>query len=146
MSVVAETVSDEQIIEVVETVWGTTLGVPCSNAPAANDGPADLVGEVGIDGDFQLRVSLHVPTHLAHKAADQLFQLGGAAASQEDVADAVGEMSNQIAGSIKSLLPGECSLQIPSVAAGTDRSSDSRRLSFEADGMQFSVSLEARHG
>lgn len=145
MSHAAEALTDETVSEAVASIWELTVGASCQSA-AANDVPGGLVGTVGITGDWEGTVSLFVSADMANDVARHMFELEEGNASPADREDAVGEVSNQVAGAIKSLLPCECALQIPSVqTTGVHGPPTGRQWWFQAGETQFLVSLESKH-
>lgn len=80
---------------------------------------AGLTGIVSLDGEFQGAVVVHCATALAARLTAELFETEGEP-DVADVQDAVGELTNMIAGNIKSILPSPSSLGLPVVAIGRD--------------------------
>ena len=107
----------ETEIEVVaHDVWESMFGVQLTASDgAALDGPT-LTGIVHIDGDWQGAVTLRCTVELAEDLARSLF--GDSA--EADVRDLLGELTNQLGGNIKAMLPGAETLSLPVVAAGAD--------------------------
>jgi chemotaxis protein CheX len=73
---------------------------------------------VGMRGEFSGRVSLHMASESAIKTTK--IMLGTDMVSEDDIGDAIGEITNIIAGSIKSHLSHRCYIQLstPSVVYG----------------------------
>jgi chemotaxis protein CheX len=105
---------------VVEEVWGTFLG---TEEPLVLGAPGDLVvgwsAAVSIAGEWHGLVSVELPAPMADEVTRRMLGFDGVAeVSDEDVADAVGELVNMIGGNVKSLMPGPSALSLPVVAAG----------------------------
>ncbi|HVD28484.1 MAG TPA: chemotaxis protein CheX [Mycobacteriales bacterium] len=58
------------------------------------------------------------PTRLARTAASAMFDRPAEALTDDEVADALGELTNMIGGNLKSLLPGPSRLSMPAVTVG----------------------------
>ncbi len=108
---------------VFETMIGLSpqVGIPrWLKEPAP---PTDLVGIIGLAGRWTGGLSFHVSRGLAERILAGMLGLGmGEEVSLEEVRDAIGEVTNMIAGQVKSRLPeGDgIALSLPSVIAGTD--------------------------
>ena len=105
---------------VVEEVWGTFLGTEVPLVPGV---PGDLVvgwsAAVSISGEWQGLVSVELPAPMADEVTRRMLDFDSVGeVSDEDVADAVGELVNMIGGNVKSLMPGPSALSLPVVAAG----------------------------
>ncbi len=124
MSLVGPEAAD--VHAVVDQVWTSFLGdeeplLPRHLEPGA---PFEAEGvwcsAVSISGGWTGTVTVE----LSDKVAIDLTRLmlgeddADAVMSDEDIADAVGELVNMVGGNIKSLMPGPSSLTLPIVAAG----------------------------
>ncbi len=123
MSVMTEP-SVADVLAVTEEVWTSFLGSdePLMPGPAFA-GPVAWSSSVSISGDWEGAVSLELSAAAAEALTRRM--LGVDDATEEDLADAVGEMVNMIGGNVKGLLEGVSSLSLPLVAGGhVARSSD----------------------
>ncbi len=77
------------------------------------------IGSVKIHGTRELAVSLSCSEGMARLATAAMFDVKADAATTDQLRDAWGELSNMVAGTFKSLLPGNCFLGLPSVVEGT---------------------------
>jgi chemotaxis protein CheX len=114
---------DSQLLEVTEFVWNSTLGLILEPAPReepASDEGARVSAVVDITGAWAGSIHLTTTTKMAGLAAARMFGCGEDEVSEPERLDAVGELANQIGGSVKSLLPGPCSLSLPRVWVGVD--------------------------
>ncbi len=123
MSVLVEpSLTDVQMV--VEQVWESFLG---SEEPLLPGMPSELVagwsGAVTVSGAWEGMVSVELPTAMAEEVTRRMLAVDET--TDEDVADAVGELVNMVGGNVKSLMPGPSALSLPLVAAGrVARSSD----------------------
>jgi len=108
---------------VVDEVWSTFLGHEEPLLPAL-PGDADTTmawsAATSVSGAWNGVVTVEIPDGVAHTATMRMLGLEPAEQiSNEDVADAVGELVNMIGGNVKSLVPGPSALSLPLVARGT---------------------------
>jgi chemotaxis protein CheX len=112
--------ADEQIVGIAQDVWSSFTGtaldaVAGAVAPDAGD---VAVGRVEVTGGWRGFVLLACPARLARTAAAAMFDRPADALGDDEVADALGELTNMIGGNIKSLLPGPSRLSMPAVTVG----------------------------
>lgn len=95
-------------------------GAGLADAGLAGAGLAGAVvtATVRILGAWRGCVVLTTPEPLARAAAAAMLGVRTEQLSRADVADAVGELANVVAGNLKSLLPAPSTLSLPAVAAG----------------------------
>lgn len=116
--------TDEQIVAITQDVWSSFTGKAIGSVaeePALEAGDV-TAGRVAVTGDWRGCVVLVCPTQLARAAASAMFDLPGERLSDDEVADALGELTNMIGGNIKSLLPGSSRLSMPAVTVGASSS------------------------
>ena len=116
---------EQDLTTVTEEVWLSTLGLTVRRCDAMLTDQLDvstLDAFVNITGDWSGAVVLQCPTSLAQQVAREMFDLGSAEASLEDMQDALGELSNITGGNIKALMPGSCHLSLPAVIEGSNYS------------------------
>lgn len=109
---------EKEILEITETTWQAMLGldIQAGTWPATIDlADGFWTGKVEISGAWNGVVVLHGSGQLAHSAASVIFANGRSAVTAQDRSDAMYELTNVIAGNIKSLLPGPCQLSLPQV-------------------------------
>jgi chemotaxis protein CheX len=112
--------SDEQIVGITQDVWSSFVGTVIGSAAeeVALDAVDVTVGCVAVTGDWKGCVLLACPKQLARTAASAMFDLPAEQLTGDEIADALGELTNMVAGNIKSLLPGPSRLSIPVVMVG----------------------------
>jgi chemotaxis protein CheX len=115
---------ETDIAEIVQGVWDAMLGleiepVPGIGADSDPNGGADLVtGSVTVTGASDCVVTLQVSCDGARSFAAAMFGMEPDEVSADEVADAVGELTNMVGGNIKSLLPEPSLLSLPTVSRG----------------------------
>lgn len=142
---------DNEIDETVRTVWEAMLGLPLQRQEAtACDGEPVMAGIVVIDGDFSGALKVGCGPELAQRIAQIMFDDDGPPTAA-DISDALGEVSNMIAGNLKTSLPGKNRIGLPVVAYGTDyelaipRANQIGMVSYVSGGQCLQVAL-MQHG
>jgi chemotaxis protein CheX len=131
----------------VARVAGELLHQP--DKPAAVEEAHGIVGTVRLRGTWNGVVALACPMELARQAAAIMFAVEPGAITEEQARDALGELTNMVAGNLKSLLPGPTSLELPTVLeepAGAGSVTGSRpwlQAAFECAHGPFSVNVFA---
>ncbi len=143
---------DTTIRDVAETIWTTVLGLgiePAELPPAGSDSHY-FTGCVHLTGAWEGAVSVHFSEDLARRVSSLIFEIDPTSATEEDIQDSVGELSNMTGGNLKSLLPPPCHLTLPTVTHGTDYSQTVpggrlvNQIAFDCDGEPLVVSLFER--
>jgi chemotaxis protein CheX len=115
---------EAQIVTIVREVWASFLGTEAqafeelTPLPGGVPTGAVVTGTVTISGAWQGSVLLAFPIDLAARAASEMYLADADVLSDDEICDAVGELTNMIGGTIKSMLPGPSHLSIPTVATG----------------------------
>lgn len=141
--------SDEQIVAITQDVWSSFTGTAIGSASeeVALDAGDVTVGRVAVTGPWQGCVLLACPTQLARNAASAMFERPAEQLTDDEVADALGELTNMVAGNIKSLLPGPSRLSMPAVmvsASSTVRMPHAvlvNTVSLACEGLPLTVSI-----
>jgi chemotaxis protein CheX len=115
-------VSGDQVVSIAQDVWESFLSLtllphPLGDAAPDITGPT-LTGCVSVSGSWAGSVFLQCGADQAREAAEAMFGAEPGDLSDEEVSDALGELTNMVGGNIKSLLPAPSQLSLPSVAAG----------------------------
>jgi CheY-specific phosphatase CheX len=114
-------VSDADIEDIVQAVWDSIFDLPIGSDRSARLGvDSTVTGCIQIDGAWRGAVLIQCPFALASTLTAVMFAADGAP-PMEDVRDAIGELTNMVAGNIKSLLPERCQISLPAVALGSDQ-------------------------
>ncbi len=109
-------VTENEIREIAENIWGAMLALPIELGEA--EAPEYVTGCVDISGGWHGSVAVELSTGLARQVAATLFAMEPGEVTEAEVRDAVGEMANMIGGNVKALMPGSCRLSLPAVASG----------------------------
>jgi chemotaxis protein CheX len=114
------TVSETDIIEVVDAVWRSMLGIETHpvDGPEPAAGAPVTTASVLISGAFEGGVTLELPSDAGSALAALMFGMDEADVSGVEIVDAVGELANMIGGNLKALVPQPARLSLPSVAEG----------------------------
>jgi chemotaxis protein CheX len=111
---------DEQIEVIVQAIWSTLVDVAIQ--PGGDGaGPSDastVTGIINVDGAWHGAVLVRCPLALASLVTAAMFQ-GDEDPTFEEVCDALGELTNIVAGNVKALLPQPSSISLPTVALGS---------------------------
>jgi len=110
---------EEEIRQFVTDIWSTFLNMKVSptETPFKPKGNGNtLAGCVQITGEWQGSVTLYAPKELGKKVAATMYGLDEAEVVDKQVQDVIGEITNVLAGNIKSILPAPCSISLPCVA------------------------------
>jgi chemotaxis protein CheX len=123
MSIISPETADVQAV--TEQVWTSFLGdqeplIPRFLDPGqAFDADEVWSSAVSIGGGWSGIVTIELSAQVAVELTRVMLAFEeGDPISDEDVADAVGELVNMIGGNVKSLMPGPSVLTLPIVAAG----------------------------
>lgn len=142
-------VTDEQIVGITRDVWSSFTGRDVDAAPgdAALDGGEAAVGRVAVTGGWRGWVLLACPTRLARTAAAAMFERPAETLTDDEVADALGELTNMVGGNLKSVLPGPSRLSMPAVTVGASAAAPVPggvlviAVSLACDGLPLTVSV-----
>jgi len=114
----------EDIVKIESEIWSSILGLEIEHGLDDDveilHGVKSLIGCIQITGAWEGAVTLFCPEPLARKATSAMFEMSEEEVGDEEIQDALGELTNMTAGNIKILLPEGCTLSMPSVAEGTD--------------------------
>jgi chemotaxis protein CheX len=114
------------ISETVRNIWTVILGLEIQDSGSdltalkKVDSAPTLTALVHISGAWDGTIMLYCTVELARRAAAAMFGTAPEAIGQEETEDALGELANMTAGTIKTLLPRPCSLSLPTVGTGID--------------------------
>ncbi len=116
-----ETISAEEVFQISHQVWSTMLEFDLRLASAGDAlvKSHTVVGTISLNGDWKGGVVLQFSDPLARAVASHIFMMEGEEVAPEDIRDAVGELTNQVGGLIKSRLAPQSLLSLPTIAEGT---------------------------
>lgn len=138
------------VAEIVEMVCTSMLGLEVlpGEARSACPGERALVGCVQLTGSWSGAVLVSCTGDFAQLVAQLIF--GATTASSDEERDALGEITNMIAGNLKTLLPSPSFLGLPTVSDSVDgvlevmRSHVVEKFDLRAAGHPVSVVLITR--
>jgi chemotaxis protein CheX len=142
--------TEEALGQLVEYIWASILGVeplPVSPPETSGTGNEYLTGCVQITGEWVGAVTLNCPEGLARMASSIMLEADQENITVDEVQDALGELTNIIAGNLKSLLPGSNHLSMPAVVDGRDYrlivpgSRLVHQVFYECNGFPFLIAL-----
>jgi len=145
--------SAEDINQITADIWTSTLGLdaqPMAEPPPSGAKERSLIGCIQIMGDWEGAVTLYCSEALAYKATASMFDMPQEEITDEELHDTLGELTNMTAGNIKTLLPGDCRISLPSVAEGIDYKVSipggkvTFQQSFECDGEPMLITILER--
>jgi chemotaxis protein CheX len=118
MTIADALVTADQMTGIAQDVWSSFLQLdlePTEDVPLPG---RTMTGCVHVSGEWQGSVFLQCSAEHAQGAAEAMFAADPGSLSDDEISDALGELTNMVGGNIKSLLPAPSSLSVPSVAAG----------------------------
>lgn len=141
--------TDEEVLGITRDVWESFTGraIDVADGQVRRDGGDVTVGCVTVSGEWQGSVLLACPAQLARMAASAMFDLPAEQLDDQEVADALGELTNMIGGNIKSLIPGPSRLSMPAVTVGASltvrmpRAALVSTVSLACEGLPLTVSV-----
>jgi chemotaxis protein CheX len=119
------TLTHGDLFEILEIIWSTQLGFELDHdeqPPARTENSEEplMTGTVQISGGFSGAVHLICGRSVVRAAAARMFSVPEADLSDEDLRDALGELTNMVGGNVKTLLPGSEFISLPTVIEGSD--------------------------
>ena len=134
---------------VVREVFATMLGTEAASVESSEvrELSHPVVGAVYFAGSWKGAVLLECERPLSFALTAQLMSIEQPESVDDDVRDAMGEIANMIAGNLKSSLPAETHLSMPSVVEGSQFTlrvcggNESMRMDFDSSRGPFSLTL-----
>jgi CheY-specific phosphatase CheX len=119
--------------------------VPLASADEFRVGSGQMMGAVALSGVWKGRIEVRITVALAYQATAAMMMQALDTVQESDALDAIKEIANMIAGTIKSSLPRPCSMSVPGSAlekAGADlpaRTEDTLTVAFRHPTGDFMV-------
>lgn len=145
---------EEQLDEVIHTVWQTMLGQDINNAelndPWREVGSEGMMACIQITGGWDGAITIECSLKLAREMAEEMFGMEPGEAADEEIQDALGEIVNVVGGNVKALLDGGAELSLPAVTSGINYrvvmpgSKETLMLGFNYSGEPVRVGLLTR--
>jgi Chemotaxis phosphatase CheX len=145
--------SEEELCSLTESVWATTLNLPVQRTEYCLKPLKSqelCTSRNFLSGDWIGSVRIQCPVPLARKVASAMFDRAAEDTTAVDIRDALGEITNIIAGHVKALAPEPCTLSTPTDTRGRNslQSSDLLtivgRQAFDCEGDVFEVAVFER--
>lgn len=108
------TLTDETIVELAQEVWSTLLGDDGHLRPGGKGG-GRMFASISLVGEWNGTVGLTCSESAARHAAAVMFGIAEEELTGDEIADAIGELINVVAGNIKGTLPAPTELSVPAV-------------------------------
>jgi len=113
-------IETNDVWKMANEIWGGMLQMPLEPAEGRESGLMGIGACVQITGAWEGAVRVDCSKSLAQMATSRFLGIGTDEVEMDQVRDAMGELANMSAGSVKPLLPPPCQLSLPTVADGTD--------------------------
>lgn len=114
------TTIDDEVDELAFSIWDTLFDPRLALAPGPDAAIDHAVsGVVHVTGSWNGAIMLQLPSELATSLTAAMFQ-APSSPTRDEITDAVGELTNMLAGNIKALLPVPSVISLPAVAFGSD--------------------------
>jgi chemotaxis protein CheX len=112
------TTAEDDITDITNSIWEAMFALPLDRVDPEPAIPGPVVtGCVTIEGAWDGAVMLTCERELAGSLTGRLFG-AESEVTPDDVRDAIGEVTNMLAGNIKALLPDPSRISLPTVAVG----------------------------
>jgi len=122
---------DEQsVINANAQFWEQMLAIKLEPVPMAEIfcvGTRHLLGSVELSGVWRGRIEVRIDEKLAHLATAAMLMQPVDTVGEADTMDATKEITNMIAGGLKSSLPRPCSMTVPESMVEPERVCESQR-------------------
>lgn len=111
---------DAFIIEIAKSIWSSLLKEELSHTPDPSQTQAPgVTGIISFEGAWNGALMLQCDSSLAMTLTANMFGVEVDPKSDE-IRDAVGELTNMLAGNVSAILPQPCHIGLPVVAFGSD--------------------------
>jgi chemotaxis protein CheX len=109
-----------EVEDIVKMIWSTLVDAPIeAGGEGGQSDDSTVTGIVNIDGAWHGAIFVRCPLALASLLTAAMFQ-GDEEPDLDDVCDALGELTNMVAGNVKALLPQPSVISLPTVAFGSN--------------------------
>ena len=115
--------TEAETSEITWTIWKTVLDLTVQRTNGqwpVGTAESLLTGCVLIAGAWKGAVILDCTETLARRVTGIMFGVDPARATEDEIRDALGELTSITGGNIKGLMPGPSTLSMPAVVAGRD--------------------------
>ena len=112
-------ISEKNVIEASSRFWEQMVAMTLDPEPISDQfcvGRKHLLGRIDITGSWQGHVEIRMALSLARLATGVMLMQPHETVAEADMTDAISEVTNMIAGLIKSSLPQPCTMSLPRAA------------------------------
>lgn len=123
-------VDEQSVITANTQFWEQMLAIRLEPVPMAEIfcvGTRHLLGSVELSGVWQGRIEVRIDEKLAYVATAAMLMQPEDEVAEADTLDATREITNMIAGGIKSSLPRPCTMTVPTSMVEPERVCESQR-------------------
>lgn len=113
-------IHQSDIKQMTDEIWSGMLQIELKPQSATGQSRRGIGACVQITGAWEGAVRVDCSLELARLATARFLAVSPSEVQIDQIRDAMGELANMSAGSVKPLLPRPCQLSLPSVADGTD--------------------------
>lgn len=113
-----EDVLEDQIFQVVEDVWETSVGNTLQRRSPNEIVDTDvyfIIAYITIQGAWEGEIALICDEDLAHHVTAVLFEMDPDEVTDDDIKETISELNNIIGGNLKYLLPEPTDMRLPVV-------------------------------
>lgn len=140
--------SEEDVCETATHVWNSALGMKLTQSHQLSGfSPSDtIVSSVRFEGGFDGSLLLECTRDFASQMAVIMFASENRDVTDEDMEDALREMTNIAAGGLKAKVPGTTRMSLPRICEEVEwemtRARKPQVLGFECDGSQLNIVVD----
>lgn len=113
--------TDDDIVEIVDTIWASFFESEVFAAGPMEFSTHTRTGLIHVHGQQEASINIKVNEALAQTIASLMFGIPAEELADDEITDALGEITNMLGGSVKAYLPGESTLTLPTVITGSYR-------------------------
>ena len=107
---------ENDILQIIENIWQTVLHLPITPANREKEIPDFIIATIQISGSWDGTIMFKTSKNMAKQAASTMFSSALSELTADDLGDALCELTNMIAGNLKTLFLGENYLSLPSIS------------------------------
>lgn len=126
-------VDEQSVISANSQFWEQMLSMKLEPVPMAEIfcvGTRHLLGSVELSGVWRGRIEVRIDEKLAYMATAAMLMQPVDTVGEADTMDATKEITNMIAGAIKSSLPRPCAMTVPESIIEPERVCESQRTDY----------------
>ncbi len=112
--------TEPDLASIVDGAVSMMLGLDLGELVESSTLTSSIGAAVQFTGDWEGAVVFACDDAFGCEAAAAMFGSGADTVTSEEIADALGELANMIAGNVKPLLPAPATLSLPTVVQGAE--------------------------